>query len=914
MVKVPRMLCSLIFMLVFAVVILPSIEENSIVSHAVENGDGSSVVSSINLSVPDDERLDETTTAQYPVATTGINLGIPDDERLNETTIAQYSLVTTDINLGIPDDDRLEHTTTENYVEYTTTTLPTTTVSNRISAIYVSDMVLIDGCDGYWSSVCYEDETGKYHCYEYYRYNIYPESVTVIFNDGAKISGSIGEVYDETGYFLHLNDSQSFENQWTVGEYYVSAFLGDAKTTFKVEIIDTPIESIEIEIEKTELLENRDGGISAVFNEDGEIEDYYFYYDVWLMDIIEITFKKGFEYYESDWHSYSVVHDQSYDNPWGVGKHTITFSYLGYEEDFEIEVIPNPLKVKNVSVVAGRKLIENRDGYVAGDYLYDELTGDYTKVEYFSYYDQFSNPIITVELDDGTTVTGEGYQIYNQIGIYPSFWSSQSYENSWGIGTHTAYLGILGEMYPYEVEVIANPITKIEFVKAPVKTEYILGETPNLKGAAIRIHYVSGEYADVSIKTDFETSVEYYDKKINSACYIELLEIPFATVGAGYVYVSYEGFECQYPVTILNKKIDVVTIKNSSNNDFLIDTYYSDGTVGTLKVISFSSDYGTYEPTYKMCGGIINTDKGSFNAELYFVDNSLSNIKIFDPTQQQWLQSNRINNCKWIELYFKIYIADLYFCCCDEPFDGEITKENVDDICALALLLMYPSKIEATDYVFYKEKDIVEAIKSGFVIDNVDITVSQNYDSLNNTIKINTDCGGGFPKPHSLSYENGCWIVEICYYSREPYAVEYMYVVFDDDLKIVSYNIGKKPVIVASEIKIKQPSETVISYGDSIVLHANVPEIPEGGYILWTASNGNFDYTVSDDGKTCTITPSKSGDTTFTVTVYDANGNAVCKDEQVMTSKAGLFQKIIAFFKKLFGLTKTIPELYKGIF
>lgn len=68
---------------------------------------------------------------------------------------------------------------------------------------------------------------------------------------------------------------------------------------------------------------------------------------------------------------------------------------------------------------------------------------------------------------------------------------------------------------------------------------------------------------------------------------------------------------------------------------------------------------------------------------------------------------------------------------------------------------------------------------------------------------------------------------------------------------------------------------------------------------------------VSPDGTTCTITPEKNGDTVFTATIYDADGNAVSADEQTMTSKAGFFQKIIAFFKKLFGLTKTISSVFK---
>ncbi len=116
-------------------------------------------------------------------------------------------------------------------------------------------------------------------------------------------------------------------------------------------------------------------------------------------------------------------------------------------------------------------------------------------------------------------------------------------------------------------------------------------------------------------------------------------------------------------------------------------------------------------------------------------------------------------------------------------------------------------------------------------------------------------------------------------------------------------------------LNIRTPSTTTVRCGDAIILHADLSEtLPSGWSIKWTASNGNFDMDVSSDGTTCKISPSSKGDTTFTATVYDAQGNAVSKDEQVMTSKAGFFDKIIAFFKKLFGLTKTIPQIYKGIF
>ncbi len=117
--------------------------------------------------------------------------------------------------------------------------------------------------------------------------------------------------------------------------------------------------------------------------------------------------------------------------------------------------------------------------------------------------------------------------------------------------------------------------------------------------------------------------------------------------------------------------------------------------------------------------------------------------------------------------------------------------------------------------------------------------------------------------------------------------------------------------IPTDEVEIKTPSQTEISYGDKIVLHMYV-DLPSGAKVVWSADNDNFSYSVSADGKTCTISPEKSGDTTFTAKVVDKNGNVISEEyNQTMTSNAGFFQKIIAFFKGLFGMNKVIPQRVK---
>ena len=108
---------------------------------------------------------------------------------------------------------------------------------------------------------------------------------------------------------------------------------------------------------------------------------------------------------------------------------------------------------------------------------------------------------------------------------------------------------------------------------------------------------------------------------------------------------------------------------------------------------------------------------------------------------------------------------------------------------------------------------------------------------------------------------------------------------------------------------ITEPSVNTIKYGDSIILHVASRHVPTDGRIEWYSSNTNFTYSTSADG-TCTVSPAKSGNTTFVAVVYDNNDTIVAVDEQEMTSKAGFFDKLSAFFRKLFGSTKVIPQAF----
>ena len=101
-------------------------------------------------------------------------------------------------------------------------------------------------------------------------------------------------------------------------------------------------------------------------------------------------------------------------------------------------------------------------------------------------------------------------------------------------------------------------------------------------------------------------------------------------------------------------------------------------------------------------------------------------------------------------------------------------------------------------------------------------------------------------------------------------------------------------------VYIHEPSSTTIRSEDGIVLHAIVQGNMNGKTVEWTASNDEcFDTDTS--GNDITIISKKKGTTVFTATIYGADGRPVSSASIEMESKAGFFDRIGGFFRKLFG-------------
>ena len=104
---------------------------------------------------------------------------------------------------------------------------------------------------------------------------------------------------------------------------------------------------------------------------------------------------------------------------------------------------------------------------------------------------------------------------------------------------------------------------------------------------------------------------------------------------------------------------------------------------------------------------------------------------------------------------------------------------------------------------------------------------------------------------------------------------------------------------------IKAPSRTTIRNKDGIILHTEITgNRPDGSYVEWTSDNNNFNKTVMNDGDFLKVIANNKGNTTFTATLCDTNGNILATDTVELYSQSGFFDKIGGFFRSIFGTTK----------
>ena len=115
---------------------------------------------------------------------------------------------------------------------------------------------------------------------------------------------------------------------------------------------------------------------------------------------------------------------------------------------------------------------------------------------------------------------------------------------------------------------------------------------------------------------------------------------------------------------------------------------------------------------------------------------------------------------------------------------------------------------------------------------------------------------------------------------------------------------------IKATIKIKNNSGSkIINYGENLSLTATVTDKPVDAKIYWYV-----DGDKKGEGETFNVS-FNSGTKTVEAKLVDANGNILrnasgneISDSEEVTVKSGFFQKLISFFKNLFGINRTVVQ------
>ena len=231
--------------------------------------------------------------------------------------------------------------------------------------------------------------------------------------------------------------------------YVVEPYSYNGECSFNVILMQTPVESIEIQ--STSVIENTDGYLQ---NAETENEFYYYWwtnrlnFTVTMKDGQIITGRNtsGFNY-NGEWYGFSTSDNQSIEH-WTVGNtYTATASVLGYAIEVPVSIVESPIQSVVVEPVS---LIANSNGQLMSEGTEDE----------FYYYHWTNRLNFTVTMKDGQVITGSNTNGFYYNGEWCWFQSSDNQWNEhWTVGNiYTVTASVLGYAVEVPVSIVESPI------------------------------------------------------------------------------------------------------------------------------------------------------------------------------------------------------------------------------------------------------------------------------------------------------------------------------------------------------------------------------------------------------------------------------------------------------------------------
>ena len=442
------------------------------------------------------------------------------------------------------------------------------------------------------------DEIGDYY---YYTPGVEEFTVAVEYEDGRTFNFyGLRDLYDY-GFAARIVTDQSFENQWGEGEHTATLELrGITSVDFTYEITDNPIVSVTVD----PLVITEGTNISRVswYNDKGH--GFYYQTDV-TPDHITVEYRDGTKFSGSPYEVYietgtyistSLVRGEDIDYILPVGDYEAQFDFDGFTGTYDVIVEESDIK----SIQAeGVSFLENTNGY-----MQTEWTGPDSSVEYY-YYEPIPENV-TVELKDGTVLSGPYYDVMNKLDIEFSLMTDQSPDNAWvGGNTYSATLMAGGATCTFPVEIEELGLVGI-YAEDRVYMEGTFGSyaqwhegpTPNVLGYTFcyNVGFDSGYSGDAmdayKLTLIFEDRTETLSGREITEKYgfyahahsDQSFENAWG-VGEHTATVEALGFTCEYKITITESTVESVKVSDIGIPEYSSgahDGYYDETEIGVF--------------------------------------------------------------------------------------------------------------------------------------------------------------------------------------------------------------------------------------------------------------------------------------------------------------------------------------------
>lgn len=467
----------------------------------------------------------------------------------------------------------------------------------------------------------YDWETDTYTDY-YYRYHLYNNiKYTVTTKDGQTITDTgSGLWYNGIWFSISFENTQNYENRWTVGNSYtVNASLGTVSTSVSYTIEQSPVKNITFT--PISIIENTKGYFTSRYNyETGETEEFYYYSDYTGSMEFTVEFNNGETqtyygggfHYDGQWCSLSVSGDNQYEEHWTAGNtYNLTVSAFGKQYSLPVTIKENPIDYLDIPPVV---LTEDDASYREG---YNGETGQWEGYNYYYWWENLSYDVV---LKDGTVLTYDyGIEIDGDWYTH-SRTDSQSLETPFIKGnTYTETITLLGVSAEVNITIAEEKISdgykyilqdESAYITGYVGDQTVLSIPETLGGKTVT--------AIIAIDNSSVTEITLPDSVTTLSqgwlYYCDSLEK--LTVGAGVKKLdNWMFYDCTRKLTTIN--VSSKNVKYASLDGIVYDKLYTTVVVipfaktGTHIVPSTVTDIEVYiENFYNVTLDFSNCDTG----------------------------------------------------------------------------------------------------------------------------------------------------------------------------------------------------------------------------------------------------------------------------------------------------------------